>query len=368
MLCAVILLLLALSLPLCADDYLSVTGPCNFQFPADHGAHPGYRTEWWYYTGNLYSAQGRRFGFQLTFFRSQISPPGSERIWPSPTSAWRTQQIFLVHAAVSDIDGRQHLQAERVARGALDLAGAIQAGNLIRVFLKDWDVRIESKNHQLRADADAFGFNLTLAPLKPPVSHGDAGYSRKGSTVERASCYYSFTRLNTRGTLVIGETGYSVEGLSWMDHEFSTAPLEPGLTGWDWFSLQLSDQTEVMVFLLREKDGGLGVGSSGSYVDENARAHHLAENDFTVEVLDSWQSPRSAGRYPAKWRMTIAPLAVEVTIVPNLADQEMHATASAGVTYWEGSVSVSGTKAGRPLEGAGYVELTGYSKSFDAPM
>ena len=368
MLCAVILLLPGFSLPARADEYFSVTGPCNFEFPADHGAHPGFRTEWWYYTGNLHSPEGRRFGFQLTFFRSQISPPGAEKSWPRPSSAWRTQQVFLGHAAVSDIDGRRHLQAEQVARGALGLAGALQQGDLIRIFLKNWEARIEPNNHHLRADTAAFGFDLILAPEKPPVFHGDGGYSRKGSTAQRASCYYSFTRLGTRGTLSIADTRYSVEGLSWMDHEYSTAPLEPGLTGWDWFSLQLSDQSEIMVFLLRERDGGLGVASSGTYVDANAQVRQLAQTDFEVEVLDTWKSPHSGADYPAKWRMSIVPLALEILIVPNLADQEMRAAGAEGVTYWEGSVSLSGTKAGRVVEGAGYVELTGYAKPFDAPM
>jgi predicted secreted hydrolase len=366
MLCAVILLLAVLPLPARADDYLPVTGPCNFEFPAEHGAHPGYRTEWWYYTGNLRSREGRRFGFQLTFFRSQISPPGAEKNWPHPSSAWRTQQVFLGHAAVSDIDGRRHLQAEQAARGTLDLAGVNREGDLIRVFLKDWEARIEPHTQQLRADTDAFGFDLALAPEKPPVSHGNAGYSLKGSTAERASCYYSFTRLSTRGTISIGDSRYSVEGLSWMDHEYSTAPLEPGLTGWDWFGLQLSDQSEIMMYLLRQRGGGLGTASSGSYVDANAQVRRVARTDFEVQVLDTWKSPHSGAVYPAKWRVSIAPLALEISISPNLADQEMRASGSEGVTYWEGSVSLRGIKAGRAVEGSGYVELTGYARPFDA--
>jgi predicted secreted hydrolase len=154
--------------------------------------------------------------------------------------------------------------------------------------------------------------------------------------------------------------------LSWMDHEYSTAPLESDLTGWDWFGLQLTDESEIMVYLLRQRGGGLAAASSGTYVDAEAHVRRLARTDLQVQILDTWKSSHSGAVYPAKWRMSIAPLELEITIAPNLADQEMRASNAEGVTYWEGSVSLRGTKAGRAVEGSGYVELTGYAGPLDA--
>ena len=351
-----------------AGNYLSVTGPCNLEFPRDHGAHPGYRTEWWYYTGNLKSANRDPYGFQLTFFRTQISPPGADKKWPRHPSAWRTRQVYLAHAAVSDIAGKQHLQAEDVSRAALGMAGVKIAGENTLVFLKNWSAQIGPDSHVLTVNTADFSYALNFEPAKPAVLHGDNGYSLKGSTPERASCYYSFTRLEGQGSITIGRNTVAVSGSAWMDHEFSTAPLEPDLTGWDWFSLQFSDQTEIMIYLLRKAGGELNPASSGTFVDPAGRARHLAESDFKLQVLDTWKSRQSKARYPSRWRMQIAPLSIDVTITSNLPDQEMRTLGSTGVTYWEGSVSIDGTKNRRPVKGEGYVELTGYAGSFDAPL
>jgi predicted secreted hydrolase len=349
------------------DGWLSVDGPCRLSFPRDHGAHPGYRTEWWYYTGNLATA-GREFGFQLTFFRSQVLAPGREVDWPRPPSAWRTRQMYMAHAAVSDLAPGRHLQSERMARGALGLAGVDQSGGSTRVHLLGWQALIQGAIHQLQADADDFRLELELASAKAPVSHGDAGYSRKGQAPDRASCYYSLTRLKTRGSLRIGEDRFQVAGESWMDHEFSTAPLEPGIRGWDWFSLQLSDGSEIMVYLLRLEGGGWNPASSGTYVDAAGNSRHLARHEFSVEVLDVWASRRSQAEYPSRWRMRVPRLALDLEIVSRLADQEMLGMLNDTITYWEGSVAVEGRRNGQPVAGLGYVELTGYARGLDAPM
>jgi predicted secreted hydrolase len=331
------------------SGYLPVTGPCNLEFPKDHGPHPGYRTEWWYYTGNLTSEKGNRYGFQFTIFRTQISPPGYEQKWPQPSSAWRTQQIFLGHAAISDISGKRHLQAETLARNALGMAGGIPTDGQTDIFIKNWSLQIRAEQHFLNVTTDDFSYELTLEPLKPPVLHGDTGYSRKGAT---------------------GGQPETLEGLSWMDHEFSTTALEPGLAGWDWFSLQLSDNTDIMFYLLRKGDGQLSPMSGGTFVDAAGTVRHLEleNDDFKVDILKTWKSPQSNAVYPAQWRAQIRPFSIDVTISPNLADQEMQTFQSTGVTYWEGSVSLKGIKNGQPVEGSGYVELTGYDRSFDAPM
>jgi len=348
--------------------YLSVTGPCNLEFPKDHGPHPGYRTEWWYYTGNLQAESGEKFGFQLTFFRRQISPPGDRLNWPQPTSAWRTQQVYLAHSAITNITGKQHLQAELVSRQALGMAGANQIEDTTTLFLKNWSAHIGPDEHLLRVDSDGFSYELTLTPQKSPVLHGIAGYSLKGSAAGRASCYYSFTRLNAAGKLSIGGNMVAVKGSAWMDHEYSTALLEPGLQGWDWFSLQLSDQTEVMAFVLRKEKGGIGPASSATVIDNGGQNHHITNHEFLVTVRSTWKSPHSKAVYPAGWRLQVFPSQLDLTIMPNLADQEMQTSGSTGRIYWEGSVSIEGTRAGRPVVGQGYVELTGYNKAFDAPM
>jgi len=213
-----------------------------------------------------------------------------------------------------------------------------------------------------------FSFELNFKPAKPPVLHGDSGYSLKGSTPERASCYYSFTRLAGQGSITIGGNTVAVSGSAWMDHEFSTAVLEPGITGWDWFSLQLSDDTEVMVFLLRTETGRVHAASSGTYIDTSGIARRIANAEINVAVLDTWKSKASAARYPARWRMQIPPLSIDVRITANLPDQEMRTLGSSGVTYWEGSVSIDGVKNKQPVKGQGYVELTGYAGAFDAPL
>jgi predicted secreted hydrolase len=366
-----VLFLLVFSRPALAEEpfnYLTVTGPCNLEFPKDHGAHPGYRTEWWYYTGNLHSESGDLYGFQLTFFRSQISPPGAEKAWPNPPSAWRTQQIYLAHAAVSDVSGKRYFKAESVSREALTMAGVLLRPPETVVYLKNWSARIGPEAQVLNVDTDEFSYKLTLKPVKPPVLHGQAGYSLKGSSPERASCYYSFTRQEVDGQFTIAGKTFAVSGQGWMDHEFSTALLEPGIKGWDWFSVQLSDRTEIMLFLLRADDGGISSVSSGTFVDPEGKTRTIGKDEFAVTILDTWKSPHSKAVYPSRWRLRVFPYFLDLTIFPNLADQEMQTSESTGVTYWEGSVSIKGTKDANPIKGHGYVELTGYAESFDRPM
>lgn len=350
------------------QGFVPVSGPCNFSFPDDHGPHPAYRTEWWYYTGNLADEENRRFGFQLTFFRSGLRSPDHRRDWPQPASAWRSDQIYLAHAAVSDIHGGRHLQAERMARPVLSLAGAERTDATVAITVYDWQAVIRPDVHRLAARADDFGLALDLTAAKPPVAHGEGGYSRKGQSPERASCYYSFTRLQAAGELTVKGTRHRVKGLAWMDHEFSTAPLQPGIVGWDWFSLQLSDRTELMLFLLRQPDETVNAASSGTFVPPSGDARHLQSGDLQVTPLAYWTSPHSGARYPIRWRLRIPSLELDLTVTAGLDDQEMRTPRSTGVVYWEGSVRAKGTRGRKAIEGMGYVELTGYAKPFDLPM
>lgn len=357
------------------DAYFSVTGPCDLRFPQDHGPHPGYRMEWWYYTGNVTSQKGKRFGFQLTFFRIRISPPGAEKSWPDPASAWRTHQFYLAHAAISDIDGNRYLHAEQAARGVLDIAGASQKSGATTVFLKNWFAEVKKTGtssgpseyiHHLNASADEFSFDLTLTSVKPPVLNGKGGYSQKGANPESASCYYSFTRLSTRGTMTLGKKRMSVQGGSWMDHEFSSAPLEPNLEGWDWFGIQFDDGTELMAYFLRQTNGMFSPASAATFTDASGKTVSVSGDDMNLKILETWKSPKSGAVYPSRWRLSILPLSLDLTIFPNLADQEMQSPESTNITYWEGSVSVSGT-GNSSVKGLGYAELTGYEKPFHGP-
>jgi len=345
-------------------SYARVTRPCRLAFPVDHGAHPDYRTEWWYYTGNLETEEGRPFGFQLTIFRRQISPPEARKKWPDPPSAWRTQQVYLGHAALTDIFDGRHFSAEDIARGALQLAGVRQTPDTTTIFLKRWRIRIGPGGHKLSASSNDFQLDLDLEPAKRVVLHGDRGYSRKGDSEERASCYYSLTRLKSEGRLKLNEREYVVRGTGWMDHEFSTAPLQPGIEGWDWFSLQLDGNSELMIYILRQSDGRPHPASSGTIVRANGETRHLSVNDFHMDVLAHWRSPHSGGLYPARWQLSVPAEKITLSIVPNLADQEMRTPGSTDVTYWEGSVSVDGQTDGARVSGKGYIELTGYAQAF----
>lgn len=349
-------------------DFLKVTGPCGMTFPKDHGAHPGYRTEWWYYTGNVRTESGRLFGFQLTFFRSQLTPEEDAAAGQGTVSPWRTNQIYFAHAAVSDISGGRFLYGEKALRGVSGLAGVETTQDTVTVRVHPWWASIGPSRQELRAETSDFGLDLHLVPRKNLIFHGHDGYSVKGSSPERASCYYSFTRLTAEGTVRVGAETSSVAGTAWMDHEYSSEPLEPGLQGWDWFSVQLSDGTELMLFGLRQKDGSWHAASSGSFVDASGAVRHLGREEFSVDVLSVWKSPRSKATYPAQWRLRVPTFALDVQLTPNLADQELETGSSTGVTYWEGSVAGRGTREGAVVEGLGYVELTGYARPFDAPL
>jgi predicted secreted hydrolase len=326
--------------------------PRVFAFPADHGPHLEYRTEWWYYTGNVGTADGRAFGFQLTFFRFALVPGARPR-----ASAWGTTQVYLAHFAVTDVAGARFHAADRMSRGALGLAGATAAP--FRVWLEDWAAAGGAPDAfplRLRAATDAVAIDLVLTSAKPPVLQGERGLSRKSAEPGNASYYYSLTRLPARGTIRIGGTAFTVQGLAWMDREWSTSALAPDQVGWDWFALQLDDRREVMLYRLRRRDGSIEPVSAGSLVEADGAARSLSAAVMPVEVTGHWTSPRSGARYPAGWRLAIPGADLALDITPRLADQEL----DLGLRYWEGAVRVRGTAAGRPVSGSGYVELTGY--------
>jgi predicted secreted hydrolase len=340
-----------------AAGFARALAPRPFSFPADHGPHPGFRTEWWYYTGNVETAAGRHFGFQLTFFRTALAPPGTPA--GDPGSAWSTRQLYLAHFALTDTAGRRFHAWSRLDRQALDLAGARAAP--FRVWLGDWSAESAAPGGlpvRLRAAEDDVAVDLVLAAEKPVVLQGDRGLSRKGSEPGNASYYYSVSRMSARGTVRAGGEPLAVTGLAWMDREWSTSALGPDLIGWDWLALQLDDGREVMVYRLRRRDGSADAHSAGSLIGVAGAARPLAAGDVTLETLDHWTSPRSRVRYPSRWRLAVPGAGLTLEIEPRLADQEL----IVGTRYWEGAVRVGGTVAGRPIAGRGYVELVGYGE------
>ena len=340
----------------------SITGPCGLVFPKDHGPHPEYGLEWWYYTGNLEDSSNRAFGFELTFFRRRQPRPEGDEPSAEP-SAWRTEQIWAAHCALTDIQGGVFHQHERTMRGALGLAGAELDNRTWRFNVKNWRIVLGPAVHRLRARVPDLRIDLDLRPSKGPVLHGQAGYSRKGSRPSSASCYVSFPRMEAAGRIRLKDRTFKVRGQAWMDHEFSSSLLEPDIEGWDWFGLQLDTGAEIMLFQLRREEGGRHPASAGSSIDPQGTVQQLRQADFDIEVLDVWQSPQTGIRYPSGWQLQIPILDLDLEIRPRLAEQEMLTQASSGMTYWEGSVTVAGRQGGTPVKGLGYVELTGYGRS-----
>ncbi|MCI0546239.1 MAG: carotenoid 1,2-hydratase [Candidatus Rokubacteria bacterium] len=339
------------------SGFARATAPRPFVFPHDHGPHPEFRTEWWYYTGNLRAADGRHLGFQLTFFRTALAPPADAAL--SRGSAWAATQMYLAHLAVTDTRGGRFRAYSRMSREALGLAGA--QAEPFRVWLDGWSVEGEGPTGlpmRLRATGPDVAINLALTSDKPAVLHGERGLSRKGPEPGNASFYYSLTRMPARGAVTIGGERLDVSGLAWMDREWSTSALGADLAGWDWFALQLGDGRELMFYQLRRKDGGVDARSAGTLVDAAGHAEPLAHDAVTVEVIDTWTSPSSGVRYPGRWRLTWRAGALALEVVPRLADQELRV----GPRYWEGAVEIRGTDRGRPVTGEGYVELVGYGE------
>ena len=340
-----------------ASGFARAGAPHAFSFPADLGPHPDFRTEWWYYTGNLESAAGRHFGFQLTFFRTALAPPA---VGDAATgSAWSTRQLYVAHFAVTDTAGRRFHAWSRLERAALGLAGA--RPHPFRVWLDDWSAESDGPDGvpvRLRAAEGSITIDLTLASDRPVVLQGDHGLSQKGPEPGNASYYYSRTRMTARGTVRAGAEAVPVVGLAWMDREWSTSALGPDLVGWDWIALQLDDGRDVMVYRLRRRDGGTDPHSAGALVSVAGATRALAPAEVTLDALDHWTSPRSRVRYPSRWRLAMPGAGLNLVITPRLADQEL----IVGTRYWEGAVRVEGTAAGRPIGGRGYVELVGYGE------
>ena len=333
------------------DAFRRVTGPRPFEFPADHALHEGVRNEWWYFTGNLAGPEGRRFGLQFTLFRFAISPgdgssgPGSVAI----ADDFSADAVWMAHLAVSDVENRRFLNRERFARGSLGLAGATED----RWWLRDWQVRRTSQGWRLTADAGEFAVDLALAATKPVVLQGDRGYSRKGPAPGNASHYYSITRLAAEGLLTIDGADHPVEGALWLDREWGSSQLGPGVEGWDWFALQLDDGRDLMVYRLRTDTGQASAYSSGALVAADGSVRILDAGAFSLEPERSWRDADGTD-WPLDWRIRVPSAELDLRVRPAFDAQVWNTQ----VRYWEGAVDVA--DAAGPV-GRGYLELSGYA-------
>lgn len=326
-----------------------------FEFPADHASHPDYRIEWWYYTGNLEGVDGQRFGYQVTFFRVGIDRE------PQNPSVWSVRDLFMTHLAVTDLDRGQHFMSERLNRAGVAWAGA--RADRLEVWNENWRLESDGASHVLRAMSDdgRFGVDLRLAADRLPVLNGRKGFSQKGRQAGNASHYYSLTRMATSGELRLEGQTVGVAGLSWMDHEFGTTFLEPSQQGWDWFSLQLDDGTDLMVYVIRQEDGAVDVHSSGTLVRPSGEVVPLEADDIKLVPGREWVSPRSGARYPVEWVVWISSESLRLEVQAAVDGQELHTEQSTGVTYWEGAVVATGSSDGQSVAGRGYLEMTGYA-------
>ena len=339
------------------SEFSQVTSPLVLNFPKDMGAHPEYLSEWWYYTGNLFTEEGRHFAYQLTFFRRSIGDNrGSLR-----ASAWATDQIYFAHFAVVDVEGIGHQAWEEYSRGAAGLAGA-KSDPLFEVWLNDWQVKqTADKVYQLKAEQDGVILDLNLRDDKGIVLHGDQGLSQKGPELGNASMYFSQTRLFSEGSLIIRGVPYLVSGYSWMDHEFGTSALGKDQVGWDWFSIQLDNNEEIMIFQIREKSGSISPESGGSWIRSDRSVTQISNKAFDLIPINYWEN-QDGVQYPVEWELRIPEQDAVFTISAVLPDQENRFSY---FQYWEGAIQINGVINDKPVIGFGFLEMTGYAQNME---
>lgn len=354
---AVWMLLASVSFPAECRDFKQALPGYSFQFPADHASHDLFKTEWWYYTGHLKAGDGRKFGFELTFFRT-----GAEIEDGIKDSPWTVNNIYLAHMAVSDLKSGKFFFDEKMSRAAFDKAGADSDKH--RVWIDNWSAESKGKKHLLKASGDGYAFNLSLTAKKGPVIHGMNGVSQKASCKGCASHYYSISRMAAEGMLTAGGIEHAVKGTAWMDHEFGSNQLSEEQVGWDWFSIQLQDGTDLMLYVMRRADGSYDPNSSGTLVAADGRSAHLEMEDFSIAATGHWQSPESGGEYPMGWEVKLPEHDLELVLKPSLENQELITKRSTKVSYWEGSCTVTGRSGGAKVSGDAYVEMTGYAEKF----
>ncbi|PYQ30420.1 MAG: carotenoid 1,2-hydratase [Acidobacteria bacterium] len=338
-----------------AAQFQSALPGYEYQFPRDHGSHPSYKTEWWYYTGHLRTDDGHRFGFELTFFRVGVQQGETQ-------SRWDLRHLMPAHFAITDVDGKAFRFYEKMNRASAFTANA--AEGKLDVFNESWRAMTNGDGSwRLIANEGKDAIDLTLRSSKAPAIHGENGISVKALGAGYASHYYSMTALEVTGAV----NGKKCTGRAWMDHEFGSSALRENQQGWDWFSIQLDNDTEIMLYAIRTKSGAPDVTSSGSLITSDGRVVHITREQMRITPASRWKSPKSGATYPMGWQIALPSFDVALTLTPLLEDQELVTHGSTRVTYWEGAVDVSGRFGGTPVRGGGYVEMTGYDKAFRAP-
>ena len=351
-----------------AEGYALPQPGREFVFPRDHGSHPDFAIEWWYVTGHLFATNGAQYGFQATFFRRALLPPGATN--RSASADFGNDQLYLAHMALVDKNSGVFRYQERLNRAGWDAAAAT---NTLDVRNGNWTYRLlpvapgaptrEVFALQATIGAD-IAFTLDFTPQKPMVVFGTNGVSRKAADPQAASHYLTYSRLAATGTLTLDATNLAVTGEAWMDHEFSSSQVGADQVGWDWLSLQLFDGREIMAYRMRRKDGTTDPFSTVAWVDRQSVVRQVGPDQFKWTVLDHWHSRQTGTVYPAK--MQLAALNPETgqwetfVVEPSVADQEL-AGKIGGVGYWEGACRVRDA-GGREI-GRAYMELTGYGQS-----
>jgi len=351
-------LLLLGSFSLWGADFAPVVPGRIWNFPRDHGAHPEFKTEWWYFTGHLRDANGRVFGFQWTVFRNSLPTP--ESLPAEDRSAWRSGQVYLGHLALSDLKRGQFYYEESAARDALGMASASTSD--FQVQLPGFSGGSQDKTWKIHGTRGPIVLDLSLNAPPQVVFHGEAGYSPKSQEAGYASYYYSIPVLPAKGTVQLLDQSWQVEGVAWMDHEFGSGKLAPNQSGWDWMGLPLGGKSALMIYRLRDRLDRKGDFLSGTYIDSSGISHRLQASELRLTPSQEWTSPRSRGVYPLKWLVEIPAYGVNLTVSADFADQELETRRSTQVTYWEGSVSIGGKVGSETVQSQGYLEMTGYGK------
>ena len=340
-----------------AGQYKQAAPGYRYEFPRDHFNHEAFQTEWWYYTGNMTAGDGHQFGFELTFFRQGLDRSAAE------ARTWDVRDIYLAHLALSDLDSQTFHYSEHINRAGPGIAGASESEK--RIWNGNWSVRWDEDQQRLEAIDDRFSLSLRLTPEKLPVIHRENGISRKAAGAVHGSHYISLTRLNAEGTISLAGENYAVSGLAWMDHEFFTEQLALDQAGWDWVSVQLDDDTELVLYRMRKKDGSADPFSSGTFVDAKGHPTHLRSSDFSMTPGgETWKSPETGAAYPIEWKLAVPKLGLQLTAKTRLRSQELVSRSRIAPNYWEGAMQFKGVRENTPVHGVGYLEMTGY----DAPV
>jgi len=339
------------------SNFARVDKTWEWEFPRDHGRHSKFQIEWWYFTGNLKTENGRRFGYELTFFRQAFSPVPLSR-----PSQWAFREAYIAHFAITDVEKQKFYYDQKISRGALNLAGADSTA--LSVHLGDWAARQDGDGRDnkisLHAASPMGTITFTLTPTQPPVFHGKNGLLPNSDLPGDGAYYYSLPNLQTEGMLRVDGESFHLRGRSWMDHEFFTPVGDFKSINWDWLSLHLSDSTAVMLAQLHRGDGADVLHATGTFVHRDGTTQTLSPREVTLEPQAWWTSPASGGKYPIAWKIKF--LDYELQLRAPVKNQELDTRRTTGNFYWEGYVEIAGKKGEREIRGEGYLEMTGYTK------